>query len=113
MAMRYKAPAVIVAALFHVGTTFAAGQFDGEWNGQTSKVKKCKAIDLKATVIDGKVTIDGTSPTMHFTVRGTVKADGTFKGGPRWEGKFTSDMATGLHHDSNCGETNFTLSKVK
>jgi hypothetical protein len=112
--MKYAAPMVIVAALFLMGTAFAAGPFDGEWEGATSKIKsKCEAENLKATIVDGKLTMTVTYPGGTAHVEGTVAADGTFKGGPRWEGKFTSVGAAGVNHNPNCGDLSFTLSKVK
>lgn len=112
--MKYAAPMVIVAALFLMGTAFAAGPFDGEWAGATSKAKsKCEAQNLKATIVDGKLTMTATYPGGTYTLNGTVAADGTLNIGPRWEVKFTSDSAAGVTHNPNCGDLTFTLSKVK
>ena len=106
--------AVTVTTLLHVGMASAAGPFDGQWEGATSKVKsKCEAQNLKAMIVDGNLTMTATYPGGTYDVNGTVAADGTFKAGARWEGKFTPDSASGVTHNANCGDLSFTLSKVK
>jgi hypothetical protein len=92
--------------LSQLGSAFAAGAYDGEWNGSATVTDgRCKAAIVAVTVL-GKVVVGQAKfePDLQ-NIHGTVSEDGTFGatiGFQHLTGKFIQGTFEGTFNNFGC-----------
>src|SRR5262245_60401749 len=93
--------------LSQVGNAYAAGPYDGEWNGSATAavVGQCKPANVALIVLDdlawGKATFDLDARNIN----GRVRPEGTFGGTIGFQhltGKFVADKFEGTFRSFDC-----------
>lgn len=101
----YVASVVHLVFLSQFGDAYAAGAYDGEWNGSaTVTTGGCKPASVALTV-DGQVVIGQASFDQALSIHGTISEDGAFGatiGFQHLTGKFIRDMFEGTFNGFNC-----------
>ncbi len=101
--------ALAVTSLLVTVAAFAAGPFDGQWQGHTVfGQRRCTGGDFPVTVTDNKVSGEWKGIYGTYPVSGTIAPDGTFHGTlgkGSLTGKFSGDKFEGSFPPPNdrCG----------
>jgi hypothetical protein len=101
--------ASIVSVLFSssFGHAYAAGPYDGEWNGSARVVKngRCRPANVTLTVLGNQAVGQAKFDLAVRTIAGTVRPDGTFGGTIGFlhlTGKFIEDKFEGNFQSVDC-----------
>jgi hypothetical protein len=101
--------ASIASVLFssNFGHAYAAGPYDGEWNGSARVVKngRCRPANLTLTVLGNHAVGQAKFDLAVRSIAGTVRPDGTFGGTIGFlhlTGKFMEDQFEGNFQSVDC-----------
>jgi hypothetical protein len=101
--------ASIASVLFssNFGNAYAAGPYDGEWNGSARVVKngRCRPANVMLTVLGSQVVGQAKFDLAVRNIAGTVRPDGTLGGTIGFQhltGKFIEDKFEGNFQSVEC-----------
>jgi hypothetical protein len=104
--MLYVASVAHLLLLSRVGDVYAAGAYDGQWNGSaTVTAGRCRPGSVALTVVGKVVVGEARFDVEALSIHGTVSEDGAFgatMGFHHFTGQFNQDMLEGTFDYSNC-----------
>ena len=101
---------IVSLLLSHLGTSYAADTYDGEWTGSATAARngRCKSANVTLTVSGNLVLGQAKFDVGARNINGTVQPDGVFGGTIGFQhltGKFSDDRFEGSFRTGECAWT--------